>query len=58
MSKPQVESLGRYELEQHALWFYEECSKFVAQERRVKRQWLQDSLETDAGDLNNVRLVN
>jgi hypothetical protein len=54
MSKPWVESAGLYEMEQHKPWFYEEHSKFVDQKRHAKLQWLQDSLQINADNMNNM----
>jgi len=35
-------SVSLYELKQHIPWFDEGCSRFLAQKKQAKMQWLQD----------------
>jgi hypothetical protein len=37
-SKPQLKSLGLYELKQHKPWFDEKCSQFLDQRKQAKMQ--------------------
>jgi len=51
------ESVSLYELEQLILQvcFGEECSRFLAQRKQAKMQWLQDPNQSNVDDINNVR---
>jgi len=51
------EILGLYELKQHNPWFHEECLHFVYQRKQAKMQWVQDSSQSNADNLNNVRHI-
>ena len=44
-----------YELKQHIPCFDEECSRFLAQRKQAKMQWLQDPNQSNVDDINNVR---
>ena len=48
-------SLCLYELQQHKIWFDEECLRFLDQRQQAKMQWLQDSDQKNVNNLNNVR---
>jgi hypothetical protein len=50
------ESLGYYyELTQHKLWLYEECSKLLDQRKRAKLHWLENTSQKDGDNVNTVR---
>jgi len=49
------ESLGLYELQQHKLWFDDECSGFLDQRKQAKMQWLQVPNQSNVDNWNNVR---
>ena len=44
------------ELKQHKPWFDEECLGFLDQRKQVKMQWIHDPRQSNADNLNNVRL--
>ena len=50
-----TDSLGLHELKQHTPWFGEECLGFLDQRKQAKMQWVQDSSQSSADNLNNVR---
>jgi hypothetical protein len=37
-TKPQLKSLGLYELKQHKPWFEEKCSQFLNQRNKAKME--------------------
>jgi hypothetical protein len=49
------DSVSLYELKQHKPWFDKECSRFLAQRKQAKIQWLQDPNQSNVDDINNVR---
>jgi len=49
------DSLGLHKLEQHKLWFDDECLGFLDQRKPAKMQWVQDPSQSNVGNLNNVR---
>jgi len=51
------ESVSLYELKQHihVPLFGEECSRFLAQRKQAKMQWLQDPNQSNVDDINKVR---
>jgi hypothetical protein len=49
------EGLGYFELKKHKPWFNKGCSKLLDQRKQAKLQWLQDSNEINADNLNNIR---
>ena len=50
-----TESLGMHEMKQHKPWFDEECLGILDQRKQAKMQWIQDSSQSNADNLNNVR---
>jgi len=48
-------SPGLHKLKQHKPWFNEECLGFLDQRKQVKMQWVQDSSQSTADNLNTVR---
>jgi len=49
------ESLGLYKLKHHKQRFDEKCLDFLDQMNHAKMQWLQNSNQKNADNLNNVR---
>ena len=47
-----------HEMKQHKPWFDEECLGIllVDQRKQAKMQWIQDPSQSNADNLNNVRL--
>jgi hypothetical protein len=48
-------NVSLYELNQHIPWLDEECSRFLAQRKQAKMQWLQEPNQSNVDDINNVR---
>jgi hypothetical protein len=42
IAKPQLKSLGLYELKRYKPWFDEKYSRFSNPRKQTKMQWLQD----------------
>jgi hypothetical protein len=57
ISKYPQKILGYYELKKHKPWFDEGCSKLLDQRKQAKLQWLQESSEIKADNLNSVSQV-
>jgi hypothetical protein len=49
------ESLVHYELHQRRPWFDEECSKLIDRRKQAKFQWVQNSSQMNADNMDNVR---
>jgi hypothetical protein len=49
------ESLGHYDLQQHKLWFDDECSKLIDRGKQAKLQWLQNPSQVNGDNMHNVR---
>jgi len=47
--------LGLQELKQDKPWFDEECLGFLNQRKQAKMQRVQDPIQSNAGNLNNMR---
>ena len=47
--------LSLHELKQHKPWFDEECSHFLDQRKKTKKQWVQDTSQSNVDNLNTVR---